>query len=78
MSTLHPVTSANVAAIGYEPETQTLRVQFKGPDGKPRPKVYSHKGVPAELHGRLMAADSIGGFYAANVRGKFDTEAADI
>lgn len=51
---LVPVVSSNVAAIGYDPETQTARIRFK--DGQ----TYRYAGVPQELHETVMGSESIG------------------
>ena len=49
-----PVTSSNVAAVGYASVTRTLEVQFN--DGS----VYQYSDVPPELHEGLMAALRVG------------------
>jgi len=50
-----PVDSSNIISIGYEPGL--LEVEFKN-------GVYQYPGVPEELGGALMAADSKGKFFA--------------
>ena len=49
-----PVTSSNVAVVGYASVTRTLEIQFN--DGS----VYQYLDVPPELHEGLMAAPSVG------------------
>ncbi len=49
------VESSNVKAIGYDPETQTLRIQHHKKDRK-----YDYKDVSAEEFSELMRAKSIG------------------
>ena len=56
---LVPVESSNVAAIGYNAECELLRVKFK--DGT----TYDYPGVSAELHARVMQAESKGRALAA-------------
>jgi hypothetical protein len=51
---LVPVSSSNVLAIGYDPETQTARVQFKGG------ATYRYTGVSPQLHESIMKSGSIG------------------
>lgn len=51
---LKPVKSSNVEAIGYDPETETVRVRFKGG------ATYRYAEVPAELFESIEAATSIG------------------
>ncbi|MNC25015.1 hypothetical protein D3C75_730900 [compost metagenome] len=60
---LEPVQSSNIAAVGYDKEKQTLFVQFKGRD-----TVYQHPGVPRLTYEIMMAAESIGSYYARNIK----------
>lgn len=55
--------SSNVRGIGYDPATQTLRVEFHS-------GTYEYDGVTPAQHEALMAADSKGSFIHAHVRGK--------
>jgi hypothetical protein len=63
-----PVTSSNVASIGYDPATQELHVGFKGRDGE---SVYSYSGVPKDVYDGLMASESKGGFLNSHIKGKY-------
>lgn len=58
-----PVESGNVAAIGHDPDTNTLEVEFRNGG------VYTYHGVDADKHAALMKADSVGGFLHANIKG---------
>ena len=49
-----PVESSNIKHIGYDPETQTLGVEFGNG------KVFHYEGVSAAKHQDLMAAPSKG------------------
>lgn len=60
---LIPVVSSNIAAVGYCETKKTLYIQFKGRD-----TVYEHPGVPRETYEQMMSADSIGSFYARNIK----------
>jgi len=60
---LTPVQSSNIAAVGYDNIKNCLYVQFKGKD-----TVYEYLGVPLETYEAMMTADSIGSFYAKNIR----------
>lgn len=51
-----PVESSNVAAIGYSPNTATLRVQFN------KGYVYEYYSVPEHLFQGLIDAGSKGQF----------------
>lgn len=56
------VTSSNIVSIGYDAEQQRLEVEFKGG------RVYEYAEVPAEKHEALMRADSVGSFFARQVK----------
>ena len=60
-----PVTSSNLAEVGYDPELETLEVQFR-PGG-----VYQYFNVPAFMYERLMSADSLGRFFNAEIKGHY-------
>lgn len=60
-----PVTSSNITHIGYEPDTQTMRVEFR------HGGVYEYDRVPPEAHQALMDAPSIGNHFAVEVKPKF-------
>lgn len=57
-----PVTSSNVASVGYDPATKTLEVEFK------RGGVYQYFDVPAATHAAMLAAPSIGSYLDANIK----------
>ena len=60
-----PVTSSDINAIGYDPETQTLEVEFvKG-------GVYQYTSVPSSEHEAIMNADSKGKYLNANIKGRY-------
>lgn len=68
---MESVESSNVAAVGYDAESATLRVQFKDREGKPG-ATYDYAAVPSALFAELQAAESKGRFLNANVvRGGF-------
>lgn len=60
---LTPVESSNVAAVGYDGSEQILFIRFKGNE-----KIYEHHGVPAEVFKELLASNSVGSYYARNVK----------
>lgn len=63
---MQPVTgSSAIAAIGYDPESETLDVQFVGG------RTYSHPDVPASLYEAFIAADSPGSFYFNQIKGQY-------
>lgn len=74
---MQAVDSSQIRAVGYDAATRTLAVQFhgKGQAGQPPPAgaTYTYSNVPPEIHVGLIGAESVGKFFGANVRGKFDT-----
>jgi KTSC domain-containing protein len=58
------VESSMIASIGHEPLTNTLEVEFKGGT------VHQYANVTAEEHKALVAAESIGKHFNANIKGK--------
>ncbi|MBM3208711.1 KTSC domain-containing protein [Candidatus Shapirobacteria bacterium] len=51
-----PVTSSNIRSIGYDPESQILKVEFNSGE------VYQYFDVPEHLYQELMKASSPGRF----------------
>jgi hypothetical protein len=66
---LTPVVSSNIAAVGYDNIQNILHVQFKGKD-----TVYAYQGVPVEVYESMMASESIGSFYARNIKKVYSNE----
>lgn len=62
---LNPVKSSNLAAAGYDPASQTLRVQFSNG------ATWNYHGVSQADHDALLKAESIGSHFAKHVRNKF-------
>jgi hypothetical protein len=60
-----PVDSSNVAAIGYDPATATLEVEFK--DGS----VYEYFDVSEIIYESFLASDSKGRFLHQQIRDKY-------
>jgi len=58
-----PVVSSNLRSVGYDPDTETLQVEFISGT------IYEYDKVPPDLHSGLMLAQSKGMFFAANIRG---------
>ncbi len=67
------VTSSNIRAIGYDADSQTLAVQFAS-------GLYHYSGVPSEIDRALQAAEaageSLGRFFAAQIRNRFPSTKA--
>lgn len=60
-----PVSSSNIASIGYDSSSQTLEIEFL--DGS----VYQYFGVPASEHDNLMSAASHGSYFSARIRNRY-------
>ena len=59
------VASTNVAAVGYDPKTQTLEVEFLSGS------VYQYYGVPDHLHDNMMRAASKGKYLNAYIKDRY-------
>lgn len=60
-----PVTSDNLAEVGYDADLETLEVQFR------HGGVYQYYNVPPFMNERLMSADSLGRFFNAEIKGHY-------
>lgn len=67
-----PVTSSQIASIGYDLGTQTLEIEFKPfqkAGQEPRPNtVYQYQNVTPALHESLMGAESVGSFFRREIK----------
>lgn len=63
-----PVSSSNVAAIGYDIASHTLEVEFNNG------AVYQYFAVPQAVYEAFMQASSKGGFLAQHIKGAFRYE----
>lgn len=61
-----PVNSSNLASVGYNPDTETLEVEFAKTG-----KVYEYYNVPLFMFERMMEAPSIGVFFNAEIRNSY-------
>lgn len=62
---LVPVSSSSVNAVGYDPDTRMLEIEFRGG------RIYRYADVPPQVHAAMMAAGSIGRFVNNNIRGQY-------
>jgi hypothetical protein len=60
-----PVSSSNVATVGYDSKTQTLEIEFNNGG------VYQYFDVSQEIYEALISADSVGKFLNANIKGYY-------
>ena len=63
-----PVESSVLAAVGYDAGKRLLEIEFHSG------AIYRYLEVPEEIHRRLLAAESKGHFFGANIRDKFRSE----
>lgn len=59
---MEPVESSAITAVGYEPKSKLLAVQFTNGD------TYHYQNVPQHVHEELMSAPSIGGHFHKHIR----------
>jgi hypothetical protein len=62
----YAVSSSNLASIGYDPDSETLEVEFTK-----NGKVYEYYNVPQFMYDRLMEASSHGVFFNAEIRNAY-------
>lgn len=60
-----PVSSSNIASIGYDPDSETLEIEFLNTG------IYQYYNVPSFMYERLMEADSAGKFFNAEIKTAF-------
>lgn len=57
----YPVSSSHLAAVGYEPSSLTLEIEFK--DGS----VYQYFDVPEFEYYELVNSSSVGRYFHSNI-----------
>lgn len=68
--TMQPVSSSNIAAIGYDAESQMVYVQFLNGS------TYAYKGVPEHEFVNLRIAPSVGSYLNRNFKNIYPYERA--
>ena len=58
------VSSSSLISVGYDPNSETLEVEFKN-------GVYEYYNVPQFMYDRLMEAGSIGTFFNAEIKNSY-------
>ena len=66
-----PVASSANSSVGYDPESETLEVEFTSG------AVYEYYGVPRKVFRSLMAAPSKGQFLAKRIKDRYEFAKAD-
>jgi hypothetical protein len=69
---LKEVISSNIAKIGYDAESQTLYIRFKGGS------LWKYWPVPQEKYQEFSEAPSIGQYFARNIRANMQFEAKAV
>jgi len=60
------VDSSNVAEVGHDSDTDTLVVLFHNGG------MYAYDDVPRTVYDQMLSAESVGKFFNAHVKGKYD------
>lgn len=59
------VGSTNIRSVGYDPESNTLEIEFHSGS------VYQYFNVPQTIYDELMRAPSLGSYFYKHIRGNF-------
>lgn len=62
------IKSSMISRAEYDPTTKALRLTFRG-----KGDIYRYEDVPEDVVNALCEAESIGTFFAQNIRGKYPT-----
>ncbi|HKZ41015.1 MAG TPA: KTSC domain-containing protein [Candidatus Hodarchaeales archaeon] len=57
-----PVQSSTIASVGYHVDSSLLEIEFHSGG------IYQYYDVPEHQYNDLMSADSLGKYFAANIR----------
>lgn len=68
MPEMHPVSSSNISAVGYDTENQMVYVQFLNGS------VYTYKGVQEQEYENLRTAASVGSYLNRNYKNIYPYE----
>ncbi|MHC1681347.1 MAG: KTSC domain-containing protein [Clostridiaceae bacterium] len=64
MISMVPVSSSNLVAVGYDPGSNILRIQF-------HTRLYDYFGVPENIYSGLLLASSKGQYHHAYIKNSF-------
>lgn len=62
-----PVTSSNVASVGFDPSSGVLEVEFRGG------AVYQYFDVPEQVYVELVSSSSVSAYFNQFVRDSYRT-----
>jgi hypothetical protein len=60
-----PVSSSNIAGVGYDEDSQTLQIEFNNGTS------YQYFDVPEQVFTELRDAGSVGAYLASNIKGVY-------
>jgi KTSC domain len=60
-----PVSSSNIAEVGYDEQSTTLEILFLNQS------IYQYFDVPKDVYDSLVSATSVGQYFNANIRGEY-------
>lgn len=60
-----PVSSSNVAEVGYDENQRIMEVLFRSGT------LYQYFDVPPQIYAELMQSSSVGSYLNSNVKGQF-------
>jgi len=70
MIALDPVESSQIHAVGFDPATGVLAIQFKNKSGPGN--VYHYANFSQSQYNDFVAAESIGKYFGQNIKGNPD------
>lgn len=70
MIPLTPVQSSQLHAVGFDPVTGTLAIQFKNSAGPS--SVYHYSNFSQEAFDNFKSAESLGRYFGTNIKGNPD------
>lgn len=70
MPEMHPVSSSNISAVGFDADNQMVYVQFLNGS------TYAYKGVPEHEFENLRTAPSVGSYLNRNYKNIYPYERA--
>ncbi|MDR3128506.1 MAG: KTSC domain-containing protein [Bifidobacteriaceae bacterium] len=62
------VNSSNISTIGYDPQTQTLEIEFHSDS------VYQYSNVPQNIYNNLKSANSHGKYFNEYIKNTYSTQ----
>lgn len=67
----HQISSKILAAVGYDPITKDLEVEFRARKEEDKRRVYRYHDVPAEKVTEMMASESKGSYFLTMIKPNF-------